>query len=260
MPLQAITLDLADTHSVSLTVDRILSDSIYIPEGGGADAQLEGEATPPPQPASAGTENDETATSNTVPRQSQEALNSYAQSSSTSLSESASVQEETYQNEASQSHNAQFSHLTDESQASYNSHMTESKTSHDQDENIESMYSEVESTEQDTLFPSQATEPGLRRRHNPNIGGSGSHDLASEMEQASTPEEDGMLQDPPTGPGQADYDGTESIHAARAISAERSSTGASASDSDFSSTSVSYSRLFSSLQERKAELLRKARR
>jgi len=32
VPLQAITLDLVDTHSVSLTVDRILSQSIYIPE------------------------------------------------------------------------------------------------------------------------------------------------------------------------------------------------------------------------------------
>ncbi len=31
VPLQAITLDLVDTHSVSLTVDRILSHSIYIP-------------------------------------------------------------------------------------------------------------------------------------------------------------------------------------------------------------------------------------
>lgn len=32
IPLQAITLDLADTHSVSLTVDRVLNNTIYIPE------------------------------------------------------------------------------------------------------------------------------------------------------------------------------------------------------------------------------------
>ena len=34
IPLQAITLDLADTHSVSLTVDRALNNTIYIPEQG----------------------------------------------------------------------------------------------------------------------------------------------------------------------------------------------------------------------------------
>lgn len=32
IPLQAITLDLADTHSVSLTVDRVLNNTIYIPD------------------------------------------------------------------------------------------------------------------------------------------------------------------------------------------------------------------------------------
>ena len=32
VPLQAITLDLADTHSVSLTVDRVLNNTIYIPD------------------------------------------------------------------------------------------------------------------------------------------------------------------------------------------------------------------------------------
>lgn len=32
VPLQAITLDLADTHSVSLTVERIINDVIYIPD------------------------------------------------------------------------------------------------------------------------------------------------------------------------------------------------------------------------------------
>ena len=31
IPLQAITIDLADTHSILLTVDRILNNSIYIP-------------------------------------------------------------------------------------------------------------------------------------------------------------------------------------------------------------------------------------
>ena len=31
-PLEAITLDLADTHSVSLTVERIINNVIYIPE------------------------------------------------------------------------------------------------------------------------------------------------------------------------------------------------------------------------------------
>ena len=31
IPLQAITLNLADTHSVSLTVEHILNDTIYIP-------------------------------------------------------------------------------------------------------------------------------------------------------------------------------------------------------------------------------------
>ena len=38
VPLQAITLDLADTHSVSLTVERILTEAIFIPE------------QPPPRP------------------------------------------------------------------------------------------------------------------------------------------------------------------------------------------------------------------
>ncbi len=37
VPLQAITLDLADTHSVSLTVDRILNNGIYIPGEGERD-------------------------------------------------------------------------------------------------------------------------------------------------------------------------------------------------------------------------------
>ena len=31
IPLQAITINLADTHSILLTVDRILNNSIYIP-------------------------------------------------------------------------------------------------------------------------------------------------------------------------------------------------------------------------------------
>ena len=39
VPLQAITLDLADTHSVSLTVDRVLNNTIYIPDR----QQLQGE-------------------------------------------------------------------------------------------------------------------------------------------------------------------------------------------------------------------------
>ncbi len=41
IPLHAITLDLADTHSVSLTVERILNNTIYIPSQEGA---------PPPDP------------------------------------------------------------------------------------------------------------------------------------------------------------------------------------------------------------------
>ena len=34
VPLQAITLDLADTRSISLTVEHILNNAIYIPETG----------------------------------------------------------------------------------------------------------------------------------------------------------------------------------------------------------------------------------
>ena len=41
IPLHAITLDLADTHSVSLTVEHILNETIYIPRE---------EGTPPPTP------------------------------------------------------------------------------------------------------------------------------------------------------------------------------------------------------------------
>ena len=36
VPLQAITLDLADTRSISLTVEHILNNTIYIPETGTA--------------------------------------------------------------------------------------------------------------------------------------------------------------------------------------------------------------------------------
>ena len=47
IPLQAITLDLADTHSVSLTVERILNSTIYIPGQEGTVAT----STPTPIPA-----------------------------------------------------------------------------------------------------------------------------------------------------------------------------------------------------------------
>ena len=52
VPLHAITLDLADTHSVSLTVDRILNNIIYIPGERGVHMpeQIEGGDDTPPQP------------------------------------------------------------------------------------------------------------------------------------------------------------------------------------------------------------------
>lgn len=46
IPLQAITLDLADTHSVSLTVDRVLNNTIYIPD----QQQLQGEESTSSEP------------------------------------------------------------------------------------------------------------------------------------------------------------------------------------------------------------------
>ena len=48
IPLQAITLDLADTHSVSLTVDRVLNNTIFIPEQHQLQQHQQGEEPPSP--------------------------------------------------------------------------------------------------------------------------------------------------------------------------------------------------------------------
>ena len=59
VPLQAITLDLADTRSISLTVEHILNNAIYIPETGttgvsqtlnSATAHMSSSATPSQAP------------------------------------------------------------------------------------------------------------------------------------------------------------------------------------------------------------------
>ena len=48
IPMQAITLDLADTRSISLTVEHILNNAIYIPDGDPGNAVPGSSATPTP--------------------------------------------------------------------------------------------------------------------------------------------------------------------------------------------------------------------
>ena len=50
IPLEAITLDLADTHSMSLTVERIINDVIYIPGQDEGTGDTPSTPSPPSQP------------------------------------------------------------------------------------------------------------------------------------------------------------------------------------------------------------------
>lgn len=221
VPLQAITLDLADTHSVSLTVDHILNESIYIPgEGARIDDQVVGgDATP----LSTETE-DSTRHSTPTPRHSLTSPPSSLHYQHTSppppppshpthtLSELDQRPEESHdldQNE--QSCDLHERHDDDKQQGSHD------QASHDAGVDYELCVSEVK-------------EPELRLRSVSSI----------------------------PGPDQR-------IHIAKAIVPPGGESGSDAvreaEETEVSSTiSDSYSQMFSSLQERKAELLRKAKR
>ena len=257
VPLQAITLDLADTHSVSLTVDRILSNSIYIPgEGGMAVAghapntdqqgggDQDGENTPPPQLAGfPGNSN----YSNTDEEEEEEEEDSTAHSTPTHRL-------------SSEPHPPQ-SHTTAIPPSPLHAQDPRSDESHDLNRSTP-----LKSCD---MHEPQLAESHAHKTHPPPQ----SHDAADRANKEQL-----MELDTHHTPTDLSHDtlselrrrkpDTEAIRAARAISANggRGEVGGGA-DSDggnggkeFLSTGKSYSQLFSSLQERKAELLEKARR
>lgn len=231
VPLQAITLDLADTHSVSLTVDRILSDSIYIPEGGVADnTGAEEEGTPPPTSnAEAG---DDSPAHHPTPRHSQEPLPfSSSVQPDTPPVESVSIQD----SQPLESHDIGGHELSHDKSCDHDN----------------ASVREVDISQGPN---SSDGDSGVRRRHATQIRG---NDPQASNDTGSTREWESDVPGMELGPSVlAGEEGR--IRPARAIMSGDKSLSVG---SDLSTASSdTYSRLFSSLQERKAELLRKARR
>ena len=284
VPIQAITLDLADTHSVSLTVDRILSDSIYIPEGGVADVPPGEDPAPsssPPLPSGStaasgaggeGNEDTSTASRSTTPRHSHDPLppgpTHMAPATPLALSVSA---EETRDGDVLQ---RRGSHLANEARASLDDRPTGDPSGSRDLEESSDAYEPLGYRRSDKL----ETSCGTRASHDAHGDEPrGSHDPHTDVSHADEPpqaseRESGVLdttQGPETELRQRRTDGSDArpeesaIRMARVIGSGSSSgrePDSLSSRNEFPSTSETYSQLFSSLQERKAELLRRARR
>ena len=209
VPLQAITLDLADTHSVSITVDRILTDSIYIPgEGGVITNQVEGNATPTSPSNNTNTEENSTE----IAHSSQQNLPPPQPTSTSSAPLNVPSQAEKPQNSDSGDHQGCDSdELKESNNVSKDSHDPQPRKSHDLQESHDS-------SEANT----QHNQSNLRLRK-----------TASKV-------------------------APENIQLVETI--ESSSKKHCSSDTNFPVSKEDYSHLFTSLQERKAELLRKAKR
>lgn len=220
VPIQAITLDLADTHSISLTVDRILNDSIYIPrEGGGAEEEEEEEEDAMPLPAASEHNSEGSTLSHPSSRRGSGATSQATSQyhTFTALPHAQPVPE------------------------------TDLKDSHDLKDGPfphvdESLHSKDTGEVQEP--PHDASSHTLQEAHDSDIPAD-----------AAVPLPELRLRKPTT-------NAADTIKVARAIeSGEDSKDSTLSSENSFPSTSTDgYSQLFSSLQERKAELMRRAKR
>ena len=251
VPLQAITLDLADTHSVSLTVDRILSNAVYIPgeeamaaaatptagvdQVGGGDQERE--ATPPsapPRNQSGGHVDDDAIADAQSIRYLEPHPQDHAPASSSATSSPVQVShaQELRPGESQDVHDLRFSEtLESHAQAIICDANTELDSPHGE-------YPDATPTASSDATPTASSHdllpPELRRRGRDSEG----IHTAKAISAASSPA-------PGEGGRRDSSDGVE----------EGNMGG-----KEFLSTGKSFSQLFSSLQERKAELLRKARR
>ena len=202
VPLQAITLDLADTHSVSLTVDHILNNSIYIPEEGGV---VDNDATPFSNAAEA-----------TEPpvRQEEHALQSASTITTPPLPHAHPSLEESSQHS-----------------------------------NVDTNDNDSQGTED----PQQSHDSAPQKSHDFDAQDTTSHLLNSSLHHQSLPES-------PQGESEVRQRKAAVQMVKGGPCDSKNVTKTDSKASGFLSTKESYSRLFSSLQERKAELLRKAKR
>ncbi len=255
VPLQAITLDLADSHSVSLTVDRILSNSIYIPEGAVAAAASAGDQQGGGAGGGGGGGGGGDPDSETTPLP---VLPGNNNNNSTTMDD-----------ESSATNTAQSTprcRLSPEPHPQSHAPATPTK-----DSTLPSSLLHVqEMRSEDSDLKSHETSHGTP--HDRNTEPSDSHDASTTRAQSTSDGEEShnlrVLTDVPTA---SSHDippelrrrkvDAEGIRAAKAISAGVAVGGESDSGGkEFLSTGKSFSQLFTSLQERKAELLRKARR
>lgn len=213
VPLQAITLDLADTHSVSLTVDRILNNSIYIPEEGG---MVNNDATPLPNAAES-TEPPPVRQQESIPQSHAPITAPPPPPPHTHSSLEESSQHSRVDADDELQENTQQSHDFDAQNA------PEPQKSHD--------------------FDAQDTTDHLN---------SITHHQSHHTTPPEAPQGESELR-------QRRVDGSTVIQMAKG-GCDSKDAAKPDSKSGFLSTKESYSRLFSSLQERKAELLRKAKR
>jgi hypothetical protein len=276
VPIQAITLDLADTHSVSLTVDRILNDSIYIPREGGV-AGEEDEATPLPERGEDST---------TSSRRGSISVNTF-----TPLAHGNPVWVK--------DHDMDHTGNPQSRDMEHNSHDIEEEShdmaqeSHDLGEESRDMDEESHDVEEKPCDVEPASSDLEHQSHN--LEQESVHSDVQSHDLSSPHQFDPLSQYASKSPHQDEVQGSlhphELLHAPhrtniypnaheplepsssalrlrrpageadRVVGVIDDSKGSASSSRDqFPSTSESYSRLFVSMQERKAELLRRAKR
>ena len=235
VPIQAITLDLADTHSTSLTVDRILNDSIYIPMGGGGAEEEEGIL-----PAEHGEDSLQSSR-----RGSESVANTVTLLPHTNPQQSHDMEQSVIeQSDPLQSRDLdQWPHGVDQGPGDHD------QQSHDHDR--QSHDSDVQSRDADGSICPDEVQDSLNALH--------SRTLLSPHEPHSTSDAPPPTKSPPLSELRQRKPASEAAESTKVAKAGEKAASSSSSGDQFQS-SDGYSRLFSSMQERKAELLRRAKR
>lgn len=232
IPLQAITLDLADTHSVSLTVDRVLNNTIFIPEQHQLQQHQQGEEPPSPD---------------TLPPTASQVT------STPLLNHSGSVEGDSSDQEAD-AHSSE-SHSTSSTSSRGSSETPEQSP-------LSSRSNDSENTHSDSSATDEASETLRRRKHRQRLSHPNSHSSpapvsysssSSDSRTGDTSVEDRVGLAPSISNGQTEVQ----LSARRGLEAGATTcmyTGAACLDQDGGSA-VS----FNTLQQRKEEMLTRAR-